>query len=178
MWLLELTDKRPDEKLQQAIDDTIKNAQDKWGLSFEGEYPTSGIGITTLRPFHVEGNSLPNANTRNIWNIVIAAANTWQDWVNVEINENVYVILGGLFNNTTNPSATELAFKANGIDLPVQNVQQMYSFEKSLAWFSKPFVVAPENNLTGRLYGSAAQTELMGLLGFAIAKRSRLIQES
>lgn len=178
MWLLDLISKRPDEALQNAIDNVIEKAKEKWGLDFEGAYPKAGIGISTLRPFHVEQNSLPNVNSYNFWNIVIAAANTWQNWTNVEINEDIYIIHAGVFNNTINPSLSELAFKANGIDLPIQNMQQMYGFERSLAYWSEPFIVSPKNNLTARIYGSAAQTELAGFLGFAIAKRARIILES
>lgn len=177
MWLLEHINKRPDEAIQKAIDKAVDDAENKWGISFEGEYPRNGIGISTLRAFHVEGNSLPFA-TANQWRVAITAANTWQNWTNASLNENLYVIHAGVFNTTANPSFDECAFKANGQDLPVQCIESMYTYEKPLAWWSKPFIVAAENNLTGRIKGRAIQTDDAGYLGFTVAKRLILIDES
>ena len=178
MWLLEHTNKRPDENIQKTIDTVVEDAKDKWGLKFEGEYPTNGIGISTLRPVHVETATLPNPTRLNSWRIAIAAVQTWQDWVNVALDQNTYVINAGIFDITPNPAMTECGFRANGQDLPVQNIESMFAFEKPLAFWSKPFAVSPENNLTARIYGNVAQTELAGFLGFAVAKRLILIAES
>ena len=98
--------------------------------------------------------------------------------INVELDENLYVIHAGVFDITPNPSMAEVAFRANGIDLPVQNIEQMFAGENTFAWWSKPFVVAPENNLTARIYGNVIQTELAGFLGYTVARRNVLIRES
>ena len=178
MWLIEFTNKRPDNAIQKAINATVDSAKSKWGLKFEGEYPTTGIGVTTLRPFHVEENSLPNASAHNSWYFAITTAWTWQDWVNAEINKNLYVIHAGIFDITTSPALTEFSAQANGTDLPIQNIESIYSYERPLGWWSKPFIVAPENNLTARAYGNAAQTENAGFLGFGVGKRNILIDAS
>lgn len=167
---------RPDAAIDAAIDKTVEDAEKEWSsLEFEGVYPTTGFGISTLRPYHV---GEPNASNYNWWDIAIASANTWQDWMNSVIDEKIYVIIAGIFNLSASPSVSELAFKANGQDLPVQNLEQMYALEETQAFFSAPFVIKPEGNLTGRLYGKVAQTEKLGLIGFAIAKRALLILES
>lgn len=179
MWLLQTVEKKPDAQINDAIDAVSKNAKDKWGLDYEGEYPKEGIGISTLRPYHVENTTthLPN-NELNVWRIDITTAQTWQDWINTTLDVNLYVIVAGLYNNTPSPSLTELTFKANGTDLPVENIEQMYAFENCQAYFSKPFSVSPENNLTARIYGNTAQTEELGMLGYAIAKRNLLIESN
>lgn len=167
---------RPDEAINKAIDMTIEDAESEWSsLEFEGAYPTTGFGISTLRPFHVGD---PNASNYNWWDMAIAAANTWQDWMNAVIDEKLYVIVAGVFNLSASPSVTEFAFKANGQDLPVQNLEQMYALEETQAFFSAPFVIKPEGNLTGRLYGKTLQTDNIGCIGFAIGKRAILILES
>ena len=178
MKLLHVLEESPDEVIANAIQDVIEDAEKLWEpLTYEGEYPTTGFGISTLRPYHVGD---PNASNYNWWDIAVASANTWQDWLNTTIDEKLYVIVCGLFNTSAAPGITEVAFKANGQDLPVQNIEPMYTFEKDAgkAWFSSPFVVKPEGNLTSRIYGKTAQTENLGLLGFAIAKRALLITES
>ena len=178
MFLNEFSDRRPDDKMNDAIDFVVEDSTTKWDLEFQWEYPEDGIGISTLRPVHIESATLPSPTRLNQWTIAIAAATTWQDWTNIDIDEDTYVIHGGVFNRSASPSFTECAFKGNGKDWPVQNIEQMYLFERPQAWWSKPFIVLPKNNLTGRIYGKAIQTDLAGYLGVAIAKRLILIRES
>ena len=176
MKLLRILEESPDEVINEAIQDTVDDATKLFEpLEFEGEYPTTGFGISTLRPFHVGD---PNASDYNWWDIAVAAGNTWQDWVNGLIDEKAYIIVAGIFNITASPSVTEVAFKANGQDLPVQNIETMYAFEEPVAWFSAPFVIKPEGRIVARIYGKTIQTEEIGMLGFCIAKRAYLIDES
>lgn len=176
MKLLRHTEYTPDANIDQAIQDTIDDAERQWDpLEFQGEYPTTGFGISTLRPFHVGD---PNASDYNWWDIAISSPNAWQDWINTTIDEKLYVIICGIFDLSPSPSLTELGFKANGQDLPVQNIEEMFAFEEPRAWLSAPFVIKPEGNLTTRIYGKTAQTEELGLLGYAVAKRALLITES
>lgn len=176
MKLLRILEESPDAAIDEAVQDTITDAEKLWEpLEFEGEYPLAGFGISTLRPFHVGD---PEASNYNWWDIAVASANTWQDWVSHTVDEKAYLILAGIFNLTASPSVTELAFKANGQDLPVQNIEPMYAYEEPIAWFSTPFAVKPEGKIVSRIYGKTAQTEEVGLLGFCIAKRVYLIDES
>ena len=179
MWFLKTLEKKPDQAIQDTIDSVVKVAKDKWSMSYEGEYPTSGIGLGSLRPYHVQNTTtnLPN-HGYNVWHINIAAQRTWQDWVNTIVNDDLYVIVAGIFNWTPSPSATEISFSANGVDLPAENFEQIYANDTAQGWFSKPFSVSPRNNVTVRLYGNTPQVELMGLLGFAIAKRTLLITDN
>lgn len=176
MKLLKGLAERPDEVVEQAIQDCIDDASKLWDpLEFQGEHPTTGFGISTLRPMHV-GN--PNASNYNWWDIAIAAANTWQDWMSTTIDEKLYAIICGIFVISASPSITELTWKANGQDLCVQNIEEMFIREEYSVWFNAPFVVNPEGKFVGRIYGKTAQTENLGINGYAIAKRALLIDES
>ena len=176
MKLLRILKESPDEVIDETIQATIDDAKEEFHpMDFEGEYPTTGFGISTLRPFHVGD---PNASNYNWWDIAIASANTWQDWMNTTTDEKAYIVIAGVFNTTASPSVTELKFHANGQELPVQNLEVIYTYEEPLGWFSSPFVIRPEGNITGRIYGKTAQTENLGLLGFCVAKRAYLILES
>ena len=54
-------------------------------------------------------------------------------------------------------------------------MEQIYAGENGMGWFSKPVSISPENNFTTQIYGNVAQTELLGLLGFAVGRRNLLI---
>lgn len=175
MKLTRLTDWRPDDEIQKAIDKTIDEAEKQFSEDFTGEYPPSGIGISTLRPEHVQ---TPEAGSLNVWKIAIAAATTWQDWWNITMDEDTFVIICGIFNRTVNPGITELAWQATGKDLPVQNIEPMYVFPEPRCWLGVPFSIKPKKKFVSRLYGEIVQTERFGAMGFTIARRDILITES
>lgn len=178
MWLLQIINKSPLDDIQRSIESTIKDAKAKFDDDFQGEYPKGGLGISTLRPFHVQdGTTYPDAVVNN-WRTTIGTAETWEDWINVTLNRNLFIICSGLFNRTLNPALLEIWFKASGRDTAVQNIEQMYTWEECFAYWSKPFQVGPEKKLESQLYGKVAQVELMGLLGFTVGRTEILIDKS
>lgn len=185
MSLLRFSDERPDAAIKKAVAATIADAEANFApLKFEGEYPTSGIGISELRPFHVENttSNIPQTSNLNYWQTSVVGVSTWADWINVTLDKDLYVVITGIFDLESSPNVTEIAPSANGLDLPVVNIEQMFALDVARAWFEKPFVVKPDNNLTIQLYpkqGVAATTsERIGLMGYAIAKRAKLINRS
>jgi len=177
MELLQTINK-PQDDIQKLVDKTIEDAKTKFDEEYEGEYPKGGVGISTLRPFHVQdGTTYPDAVVNN-WRTTIDAAETWEDWINLTLNRNLYVICSGIFDRTLNPALLELWFKASGRDSAVQNVEQIFTWEEPSAYWSKPFQVGPEKLFQSQLYGKTAQVEIMGLLGFAVARTQILIDQS
>lgn len=169
MVLLNITDDRPDGAIQQILDATIRAASEEFSpLKYEGEYPDSGFGIAELRPR------------------AVIAADSWQftvttsfaNWINKTLGTNVYLVPIGVFSMSLDPSTSEIFPTANGKDLPYLNIEQMYSFKDSRAFFTKGYAVSPNNNLTIQAIGRFAATERFGLVGYQVAKRSYLITAS
>lgn len=185
MALLEYTDEKPDKTIEKAVRAAIADAEANFApLKFEGEYPVSGIGISELRPYHVENTTLniPQTSNLNYWQTSQLTGSTWSDWINVTLDKDLYIVVTGIFDLEATPNVTEVAPSANGLDLPVVNVEQSFGLQEARVWFPKPFVVKPDNVLRIQLYGRTATpattSERIGLMGYAIAKRSKLITRS
>ena len=169
MTLLTQTNARPDQAISEAVQATIDSARQEFSpLQFEGEYPDNGVGIGVLRPRHLIA--------QDFWQMTVTTS--FANWVNKTLGNNVFVIITGVMNNTLDPQTSELFPSANGKDLPYVNIENLYSDQESKGWFSKPFVISPNNNVTIQAIGRQAGTERLGLLGYALAKRSFLITAS
>lgn len=185
MALLIKTEERPDAAIKKAVAAAIADAEVLWApLRFEGEYPISGVGITELRPFHVENTTLaiPQTANQNWWQTSVMISSQWATWINVAVDKSLYLVVTGIFDLESSPGVTEMAVSANGLDLPVVNIEQMFALAEARAWFPKPFVVKPDNQLVIQLYAKSnwgtTASERIGLMGYAIGKRSRLIETS
>lgn len=180
MWYLRIINRSPESAIQNTIDEQVKLANEDWKLSYDGEHPKGGMALVTLRPYHVDNtaHTLPDAGGYETWNIVIATAYTWQNWISTTIDQKVYIVVTGIFNRTQNPSVTELKFTADNLTLAVQNCEMMYCWEEQVAFFSAPFGVKKEKAFTARCYGRRAQTEMLGLTGFAVVKTGVAVTES
>jgi hypothetical protein len=167
MALLSVLSARPDAAIQEVLNATIRAAEQEWSLPFQGEYPTSGIGIAELRPRMV-------GISGDAWQST-AFGTSWADWINTTVSQNAYIVVTGLFNLTADPQVTEIWPKANGNDLPRVNIEQMYTFLEPKAFFPKPFAVKSSGNLSIQAIARVAATERLGLMGYAVAKRAYLI---
>lgn len=172
MKFLRIYNVSPEKAIDNKINEVLDLAKKEWNQGVDGAHPKGNICIQSLRPYHVDntGHTLPDASGYETWNIVIATAYTFQDWINCSLNKNVYIIVTGFFNRTCNPSATQFRFAADNLTLAVQNFEEVYTWEEVTAFFSDPFAVQPEKNFTARIYGRRAQTELIGLKGFGVVK--------
>jgi len=184
MVLLRNIEQKPDAEIKIALDLAIADAEKTWNMTYDGEYPTSGFGLQELRPFNVENttSNIPQTSNLNQWQTSQLTGSTWTDWINVTNNEDQYLVVTGIFNLDTTVQVTEIFPGANGQDLPVMNIEQLYALDVARAFFTKPFVVKPKSNITIQIYGatgvSANTSTAMGLLGYCLAKRARLIDKS
>lgn len=177
--LLRLTDMRPDVEIEKAIDATVGDATAAWEpQDYEGEYPVSGFGIGTLRPKYVLTTAITSAFLSSAyWGASVAASQTFADWINVTMTDMCYVIPTGVFDLEAAPKITEVHNEANGQSLPTINIEEMFGWDLARAFYRKPYVVRPNNNITVAIQGRDVTTagERFGLLGYAIAKRAYLI---
>ena len=191
-YLLRLTEKRPDAAIDAAISEAVANAQVRFQpLQYEYEYPRTGFGITALTSKLVAGTNQGTGlqgqvSASTVWGVSsITTAGTWQDWININVDDRAYLVITGIFNRTNTPRVTNIRFKANGEDLPWVNLEQMYTWDLAQGYFQRPLIVSPTNNFTVRILSDSAVTgsaaapgERIGLLGYQIAKRNLLISES
>jgi hypothetical protein len=94
------------------------------------------------------------------------------------VNEDCYLIITGIFNLTPNAKVTEMYIKANGEDLPIINLEEMYAYDLSRVFFTAPFIVKPKSGFTVQVYATAATQERLGFVGYCLAKRAYLINKA
>lgn len=183
MGLIRLSNQRPDNEIQQAIQKAVNMAKQEWGqLNYEGEYAKSGFGITILRPKDLNvasGSTVTGTAQGSVgWYYSIATASTWTTMIEVDTEDDLYLIIEGVMSRMASPSVLQVKFTVNGEELPIINIEEMYTWDLARAYLSKPFIVKPKSNFKFEAIGSKASTaELFGLLGHIIAKRSRLIKK-
>jgi hypothetical protein len=180
MALLRLTDARPDAEINKLLKETIADAEVEWRpLKYEGQYPTTGFGITELRPKVLKGGTTDNIPSSMYWAASLAAAAAalrYFTWFDLTLTDQAYVMTTGVFNLEPTPQVTEMGPSANGLDLPTVNIEQLYALDMARAWLEKPFAARPNNNFKVQLVAKVATgTERIGLLGYLVAKRSYLI---
>lgn len=180
MALLRLIGARPDAEIEKLLKKTVADGEIEWKpLKYEGQYPTTGFGITELRPKVLKGGTTDNVISSVMWGASLAAAagaSTYFTWFDVTLTDQAYAMPTGVFNLESTPQVTEMGPSANGLDLPTVNLEQLYALDMARAWFEKPFAARPNNNFKVQLVARVATgTERIGLLGYLIAKRSYLI---
>lgn len=189
-YLSRLATDPPVAAIQAAVAEAVANAQVRFQpLQFEYEFPRTGFGLTTLTPKAVgatnqAGGLFGGVVSSTIWGVSTLAANTWSDWININIDDRVYLIVTGVFNRTQVPNISNIRFKANGEDLPWVNLDHMYNQDMSFGYLERPLIISPTNNFTVRVIAEKAiagaagvPAERIGLLGYQLAKRAYLIGE-
>lgn len=175
---------KPVKLIRQLNDFIINKAEYKWDQDFSGMhpyYPHQGLGMSSIRPKHFQQNNNPvysrnGTLPKDQWACEVYDSRIWFDWINCTVNENCYMIITGIF-ALNNLDITDLAFRANGIDLPVQNIQMINVLQEKVLWLANPFTIAPGNNLTVRVYSLSNTTQYIGLMGHIIGKRLINIEE-
>lgn len=181
--LLRLVSSRPDAEINKAIQLAVQQATQDWQPQrFEGQYPQSGFGIAILRAKELNvanGSTVTGTAQGSIgWIYSIATASTWTTMMNVTTNNDLYIVIEGVFCRQASPAITEIKFTVSGQELPIIGVEEMYTWDLARAYFDRPFIVRPEQPFKWETVGSKTSTaEYFGLLGHMIAKRSRLIKK-
>ncbi|MBA7483529.1 hypothetical protein ES707_19044 [subsurface metagenome] len=192
--------------IEQEVEDTIKTALRKFNMpnpelgsrspGYGDLYPKEGqLGRADLRPDHVAKDAtLAVAATDGLggdkWSNTLAYthganATGWVTDLNITIDEDIYIILEGIFDISVNPLLSAIQFSVAGMDYPVINIRDMFSFDpKGAAWFPMPFVVPEKVSLkvyhryihdvaTARTTTTVG-SEMVGFIGEVIAKQAYL----
>ncbi len=185
-YLTRLTQDFSDQNINQLVQATIAQATaDFQPLQFQGEFPLDGFGIAVLRAKDLavtnQATGLQSiAASSIVWGAQsIAAASLWQDWLNITIDSRIYTAVTGIFYPENAPIIEAIRVRANGIDLPVIQIEELQTYDVSFAFLERPFAVRAAQNLTLRVVASAAKAavEHIGLLGYTVAKKAYLITE-
>jgi hypothetical protein len=177
----------PDAAINQAVQAAISDALQNFApLTFDGEYPRTGFGITVLRPKDLAVTNQATAALQAsvassvIWGPISATTTSaWADWINLNIDNRIYAIITGVWYAEPTPNITALRIKANGEDLPVIDIQELQTYDVGYMFLEKPIIVKPGNAVNVRYLGVAVKStrENIGLMGFTLAKRAYLITE-
>jgi hypothetical protein len=201
-WLMSLMNARPDDAIGQARDDTVQRAKDVWGLDYadssNGLYPSGNqIGRAAFRPdVAAHGTIVFPQGAGGQWRTVFGAggvntgavtalttnAQGWVDWLNFILDEDLFIIIEGVFSTAVTPTIREIQLNLSGVMLPVMQIEEIYNNGDDLVkgWFEVPAVVSPKSNFDVWLRSSiisGALDEGFGFLGEEIAKRSFLIRQ-
>ena len=171
-------DLKGDAIVAQAVQMAITDAEALWQPEkFDGVFPVKGFGIRRLQPRDIVSNSGSIVGPSNsTWTFSQGTASTWQTWISAGVlSDSCYIVITGIYNYDTNHSLEAIKINADGIEYPVNNIEEMFGWDIGTAFFSHPIVVRPEKTIT-----ISAKTRLtgqhdIGLLGYTIAKRSYLI---
>jgi hypothetical protein len=176
-----------DSEINAAIQDVINTASQEWSpIQFEGEYPKTGFGITVLRQKDLAVTNQAAAaiqssvSTSIAWGpLSVTTASAWEEWINLNIDNRIYVVITGVWYADANFNVKAIRFKANGEDCPVMDIEEMQTYDIPFMWLEKPIAVKPGNNVTVRYaaLAVAAAPVNIGLLGYTLAKRAYLIIE-
>lgn len=187
-YLMEMTDARPDRAIAAAVAATMELAKQEFKTEiFEGDYPVSGIGLTNLRARDISATNASTGLKGGVagsaqWGVTAVTISTWTDWINLTTDSRVYILVTSFWSKATFPTVSHIRFGANGIDLPIIAVDNMYTWPRAEAYLHKPLVVKPKNNLKVRVLTTATiagtPAEEIGLGGYVMGERNYLIAES
>jgi hypothetical protein len=202
-WFMSLINARPDDAVQQARDDTVTRAKDIWGLDYadssNGLYPAGNqIGRTSFRPDVANVGQLvaPRA-AGGQWRTVNTGVgggpggpvlplatdvNGWAHWLDFILDEDLFIIIEGVFSTAVVPTIREFQLILSGVSLPVVQVEEIYNNGQDLVkgYFEVPAVLSPKSQFVIDARSSislGALDEGFGFLGEAIAKRSAIIRQ-
>jgi hypothetical protein len=201
---MSLINARPDDAVQQARDDTVTRAKDIWGLDYadssNGLYPAGNqIGRTSFRPDVANVGQLvaPRA-AGGQWRTVNTGvgggpggpvlplapdANGWAHWLDFILDEDLFIVIEGVFSTAVVPTIREFQLILSGVSLPVVQVEEIYNNGQDLVkgYFEVPAVLSPKSQFVidarSSIVAPGALDEGFGFLGEAIAKRSAIIRQ-
>ena len=178
-FLLKFVDDKPTAAIAAAVGTVkAKAATEFKNQAFDGEWATSGYGITAIRPYHIQAGGATWAGSHH-WSISYAASETWTNWINITQTDLAYELITGIFNLAALPITVEMGFQMAGITLPTLNIEAMYAEDLSRMYFTKPISISPAKPwlLQTKAVGGIA-TERLGLMGYTVGTHSFLILRS
>jgi hypothetical protein len=205
-YMMSLINARPDDAIQQARDDTVQRAKDIWGLDYAdssgGLYPSGNqIGRTSFRPdvgaVVIGGTRVFPRLAGGQWRTVIGAGgipngaitalvpnalNGWAEWLDFQLDEDVFIIIEGVFSTAEVPTIREHQLELSGVRLPTLNIEEIYNNGQDLVrgFFEVPAVLSPKSQFHNWVRQGPIAAEVdegFGYLGETIAKRSYSIRQ-
>lgn len=168
-------------EFQNAWNETLaeakRQAQDAWGLSDGGIYPSAKqFGQTTIRPRFL-GLGTTSGKTES-WNRNLATVG-WQDFINNNVIEDVYIGIVGFIMPNVAQRAGAIRMEAGKIKFPVVNLQgEIDVMEQPAVIFEKGIVIPEEESFKLRVHALTKGYNVIKPLGIALAKSKVLISES
>jgi len=164
-YLLNIITETPEDAIEAAIQNTIKRANDVWGLDYatksDGLYPGGNqIGRTQFRPdIAHKGNkvfpkkaggewrTVNNPDGDNAGDVYGLATDQygWAEWLDFNVDDDAFIIWEGIFNREIDPSIHEFAMNLNGTQLPPMQIDTLYATEEKTlrGYFEVPVVSSP-----------------------------------
>jgi hypothetical protein len=174
------SDVRGDVIVSAAVQTAIGQALELWKPApFDGPFPVKGFGIAKLKADDLikNGNSAGGHIYTSFWGFSLTTASTWETMIDVTLSDSCYIVLTGIFCLDANPDVEMIKIVADGVEYPVMDITEMYSWDQASANFAHPVVVSPEKNLKIKWKGPTARQSKIGFLGYCVATRSYLIGE-
>jgi hypothetical protein len=171
---LENVQETPDQRIRDIVKMAIDQAKAEFSpAQYEGQFPRNGFGIQELRPTHV---GMPVSDV-DAWLCSVTSTSTYTyiSWFDITVNQDCYLIVTGVMNLTPNAKVVSIKFTANGEELPVMHLEEIYAYESSRVYLTAPFIVKPKSGFKAEVYGTAATQERLGLLGYCLGKRAYII---
>lgn len=174
-YFMRFTNARPDGVVNEAIERAKGLAKTQFkNMGFDGEFPVSGYGITTMRPYHIQAGGT-NWGSSDYWASCFAASLTWENWISITQTDLAFEILTGMFNLAITPKTVEVYIQADGHQMPTINVEEMYAYDVSRLFWKRPMVITPEKSWDFARKGLNTGVEREGLMGYTLGTRAYLI---
>lgn len=122
-------------------------------------------GIVSSKPEAVVREGLPSTDyglANEAWVTAALAANAWNNYVNVALNQRRYSAHYGVSNRSPNPgiSAVRYQIGAGGANtMEVIPVEAMYAEQETTGYFAPPVLYKPGETMFIQVYGTLVQTE-------------------
>ena len=174
-------DAKGDAIVQAAVSQAIADAEKLWQPeTFDGVFSTKGFGVARLEKWHMAPNSTAAFGSAcgpsNDWAVSITTAFTWETIYTATTSDDVYAVITGVFNYDATPDITHIKITADGVEYPVMDIEEIYGWDIAVAYMSHPIIIRPQKNYRIECKAKTAGRKAFGLLGYAIARRSKLIQ--
>ncbi len=174
----------PDSAINQMRGTAKGIAAQEFGSAKFGSFQMKGseYGFADLRPTHIRcPTAYAYATAFGRWTHPVLTGAAAVNWINTNVHMDEIVLLYGIFNNTANPTITEMFPRLGGEDLPWVNMQQINGQLEPQWYFELGYVVSPRQPIQIQLTATgntAALTEEIGFIGEVLARRRYVIVQS
>lgn len=172
--------RRPDAAINAAVAKCVRDAEALWEPEkYQGEWAEGGIGIRRLVPLDFRKSSSAGFGDNMsgfAWTYSIATASTYETWIDATLSDSSYVVITGLFSLDAVPNVRMIKFTIDGKEYAPINFEELYALDVARVWLETPIIIRPEKTVETKMMGGAAGTGSLGLLGYAVGKRSYVIK--